>query len=86
MRKLSLQDIQSRLSKCNPDMNLAVAKFREKTIEQGWSLSRNRPRSADEIKALNYIARITVLKGIQSGTIAYDKEKRVLRIEKYAKG
>lgn len=86
MRKLSLQDIQSRLSRSNPDVNLAVAKFRDKTIEQGWSISRNRPRSADEIKALNYIARITVLSGIQSGTIDYDKEKRVLRIEKYTKG
>ncbi len=86
MRKRSLLDIQSRLSKSNSDVNLAVAKFRDMTIEQGWSLSRNRPRSADEIKALNYIVRITVLKGIRSGTIAYDKEKRVLHIEKYVKG
>lgn len=85
MRKLSLQDIQDKLSKSNRNVNLAVAKFREKTKEQGWSLSRNRPRSADEIKALNHIARVTLIKGIRSGTIAYDKEKRVLRIERYAK-
>ncbi|MBU5670552.1 hypothetical protein [Paenibacillus brevis] len=86
MRKLSLQDVEDKRSKRNSDVSLAVAKFREKTIEEGWSLSRNRPRSVDEIKALNYIARITILKGIQLGAIAYDKEKRVLRIEKYAKG
>ncbi|GIO41399.1 hypothetical protein [Paenibacillus apis] len=86
MRKLSLQDVQSKKNNSNSDVNLAVAKFREKTIEEGWSLSRNRPRSVDEIKALNYIARFTILKGIQSGTIAYDKEKRVLRIERYTKG
>lgn len=55
MRKLSIQDVQSKKNNSNSDVNLAVAKFREKTIEEGWSLSRNHPRSVDEIKALNYI-------------------------------
>jgi hypothetical protein len=85
MRKLSLQDIQNRLINSNPDVNLAVAKFREKTKEQGWSLSRNRPRSKDEVKALNYLARTTLREGLRSGTIVYDKAKRVLRIDQYAR-
>jgi|GEM_PF-3493530 len=35
MRKLSMQDIQSKLVKSNTDVNLAVAKFREKMLELG---------------------------------------------------
>ncbi|SDD51337.1 hypothetical protein SAMN02799630_03672 [Paenibacillus sp. UNCCL117] len=85
MRKMSLPEIQSKLLRSNPDVNLAVAKFKEKTIEQGWSLSRNRPRSSDEIKALNYMARYTFQEGLRSGAIVYDKEKRVLWVEQYAK-
>lgn len=85
MRRLSLQEIQSKLRINNPDVNWAVAKFRESTKELGWSLSRNRPRSADEIKALNYIARTTYREGLRSGSIVYDKEKRVLRIEQSSK-
>lgn len=85
MRKLSLQDIQNKCYKTNSEVNLAVAKFREKTIDQGWSISRNHPRSHDEIKAFNLIARFAIREGIQSGTIVYDKVKRVLRIEKYAR-
>ncbi|WP_281890499.1 hypothetical protein [Paenibacillus sp. YYML68] len=85
MRKRSLREIQSKLMTNQPEVNMAVAKFREKTREQGWSLSRNRPRSSDEIKALNYIARIALREGLESGKIQYDREKRVLRIERYAK-
>jgi hypothetical protein len=67
------------------EVNLAVANFREKSREQGWEMSRIRPRSGDEIKALNYIARSTFRSALKSGSVQYDKERRVLLIEKYAK-
>lgn len=84
MRRMTLQDIQSK-SRKNAELNRAVASFRERTKEQGWDMSRNRPRSSDEIKALNMIARVTLRNGLQSGSIQYDKERRVLLVEKYTK-
>lgn len=86
MRKLTLQDIQSRVLLTKDVVNLAVANFREKTREQGWEMSRNRPRSEDEIQALNYIARSTFRNALKSGSIKYDKERRVLFIEEYSRG
>lgn len=60
MRKLTLQDIQSKVQVTNDVVNLAVANFREKTREQGYEMSCNRPRSEDEIQAFTYIARSTL--------------------------
>jgi hypothetical protein len=66
MRKLTLQDIQSRVQVRNDVVNLAVANFHEKTREQGYEMSRNRPRLEDEIQALNYIARSILRKALMS--------------------
>lgn len=85
MRKLTFQDIQSKVELSKEEVNLAVANFREKTRGQGWEMSRIRPRSDDEIKALNYIARSTFRNALNSGSIHYDKERRVLLVERYAK-
>lgn len=49
-------------------------------------MSRNRPRSEDEVRALNYIARSSLRNALQSGSIKYDKERRVLFIEEYTRG
>ncbi len=46
-------------------------------------MSRNRPRSEDEILALNYIARSTLRKALTTGSIKYNKESRVLFIAEY---
>jgi L-lactate utilization protein LutB len=35
----------------------AVHRFREKTKQEGWIMKRTRPRDADEIRALNRVAR-----------------------------
>ncbi len=85
MRKLSLRDIQNKLEQRKVEMNRSVAEFREKSKAQGWPLSRNRPRSADEVKALNNIAVTAFRRAVKSGSIHYDKESRVLIIEKLRK-
>ncbi|MCD1258542.1 hypothetical protein B5M42_006810 [Paenibacillus athensensis] len=86
MRKLTLQDIKSKSQKTNGEINRAVVAFREKTKDQGWDMSRIRPRSNDEIKALNYIARTTLRNGLKTGSIQYDNERRVLVVDRYTKG
>jgi len=77
---MTLKDIENLKNKSNAKVNLAVANFREKSISQGWNMTRLHPRSEDEVKALNYIARTTFRKAIETGAIVYDKERRVMII------
>lgn len=85
MRKLTLQDIQSKVSANGAFVHLAVAKFRDYSKATGWERSRIQNRSADEQKALNYIARSTLRSAMKSGSIQYNKESRVLLVEQYSK-
>lgn len=85
MRKMTLQDIQSKMLNNRQEVDLSIAKFREKSKNQGWDMSRTHPRSEDEIKALNYVARTTFRRGLKSERIQYNKERRVLFVERFAK-
>ncbi|WP_433945049.1 hypothetical protein [Paenibacillus sp. SN-8-1] len=85
MRKMTLQDVQSKVSANGAFIHLAVAKFRDHSRETGWEMSRIQNRSADEQKALNYIARSTLRSAMKSGIIQYNKESRVLLVEQYSR-
>ena len=48
--------MKSKMLTNRQEVELAVAQFREKSRDQVWNMSRVRPISNGEIKALNYIA------------------------------
>jgi hypothetical protein len=83
MRKLTLNDIQSKLETKRADIDYSVNVFRGKTKDEGWIMKRTRPRDPDEIKALNYLARTKYRKAVKDGMITYDKERRVMVIAEY---
>ncbi|MCY9666268.1 hypothetical protein M5X11_15080 [Paenibacillus alginolyticus] len=83
MRKMSLSDIQAKLTASRSDVDHAVSVFHGKTKDEGWIMKRMKPRDPDKIKSLNYLARSQYRKAVQDGTIHYDKERRVLTIAKY---
>lgn len=89
MRKMTLTDIQNikRLSDeaVEHSLDYSVALFRARK-EQPQQASNLPPRSPDEIKALNYLARNKLLTAMSNGTVQYDAERRVLRLAKYTTG
>ncbi len=78
MRQWTLEQIKSRRDERASLVNQAVGQFRAKSREQGWTMKRTRPRDADEIRALNEIARRTLREALAEGTVRYDRERRVL--------
>lgn len=85
MREMSLEEIRQRVRQKGTAIDHAVNRFRIMSREQGWTAKRNRPRHPDEVKALDRIARQTMLEAIKNGQVVYDKEKRVLCIERLEK-
>lgn len=85
MRELNWSDIKKRVKKKGTALDDAVNRFRIQSKQDGWSTKRVRPRHPDEMKALNLIARQTMLNALKSGQVVYDKESRVLRIERLEK-
>jgi hypothetical protein len=83
MRKITLNEIRSKITAKGQDIDLTVNLFRNKTKEQGWKMQRIRPRDTDEIKALNYLARKTLRIAMANGSVIYDKERRVLSIAEF---
>ncbi|QJD85874.1 hypothetical protein [Cohnella herbarum] len=89
MRKMTLTDIQNikRLSddavEHSLDYSVALFRGRKQQPQQADNLP---PRSPDEIKALNYLARNKLLTAMSNGTVQYDAERRVLRLAKYTTG
>ena len=83
MRKLTLDQIKSKIDAKGRTIDHKVNMFRSHSKEQGWLMRRVRPREADEIKALNYIARKTLRDAMKNNTVHYDKERRVFIVDKY---
>jgi hypothetical protein len=84
LRKMTLNEISDIVKAKGQEVDHAVHLFRAKAKASGQELKRTRPRSADEIKALNYLARIGLLTAIKEGTVRYDREKRVIYFAKYS--
>ncbi len=85
MRKLTIDEIKSKIAAKGQAVDFSVNMFRRNGIELGWNSKRTRHRDPDEIKALDYLARTMLLSALSDGSVIYDKERRVLSIAKYRK-
>lgn len=85
MRKMTLEEIESRVRAKRRETDYAVSVFRSESKTEGWNMRRTRPRNPDEIEALNQLARQQYLDAVKNGLIQYDREKRVLTIAKYSR-
>ncbi|EGL83629.1 hypothetical protein CathTA2_0804 [Caldalkalibacillus thermarum TA2.A1] len=85
MRRLTLKQIKEKVQQNRVTIDNAVHQFRARSKEQGWNMKRTRPRDADEIKALNLLAKRMFDDLRRSGKVMYDKESRVLKIDKLTK-
>jgi len=86
LRRLTLEQIEARRNDRANFVNQAVVHFRAKSMQQGWKMKRTRPRTEDEIRALNDVARRTLQKALKEGTVVYDRERRVLILAKLSGG
>lgn len=80
MRRITLEQIRANLRNRRHQSVFTTKNFRSKTEQSGWVMKRTRPRSPDEIKALNYIARRALKSAIKEGSVRYDKETRVMEL------
>ncbi|MDQ0338526.1 hypothetical protein J2S00_001312 [Caldalkalibacillus uzonensis] len=86
MRELTLEQIKERVQKRRVDVDNAVTKFRMRSKAQGWKMKRNRPRHPDETRVLDQIAKRMMDEARKSAKVEYDKESRVLKIDKLTRG
>lgn len=84
MRRITIDEIRSKVSAKGQMIDHSVNLFRGKTERQGWIMKRTRPRDSDEIKALNYLSRRKLRNALKEETIIYDKERRVLSFGEYS--
>jgi hypothetical protein len=85
LRRLTLGQIEAKKTDKGNLVDQAVNLFRGKTKQEGWIMKRTRPRDADEIRALNYVARRSLRNALNEGTVRYDRERRVLLLAKYSR-
>jgi hypothetical protein len=85
LRRLTLEQIESKINAKSNIMDHSVNLFRGKTKQQGWIMKRTRPRNVDEIRAINFLARRSLRNAYKEGTVRYDKERRVLLLAKYSR-
>jgi hypothetical protein len=85
LRKITMSEIQANIANKGQLVDYTVNLFRGKTKEEGWNMKRTRPRSTDEIKALNYISRKAICTAMKEGTIQYDQERRVITFAEYSR-
>jgi hypothetical protein len=78
VRKMTLEELESKISAKSHAVDVSVHAFRAKSKELGWIQRRTRPRHKDEIKSLNYLARTSLRAAMKNGSVRYDKERRVL--------